>query len=345
MNLTERDLRDKYEKIKTNLNLDGTIWEDIDVELLLLAFTHSSGEKYIPQSISDDQYNKYASNNYEWFEFIGDAVLEMIITTIMTEIESVEILRNAHLFRQELVRNLTLYCYMTRRGLCKEIIKDPKVKYEYKMCADMFEALMGIFYWWGYYIKGMGYTVLEDIREWMTQNWYLQESLDSLLKSGKVVCGVDDKGYEDWSDWSICDSSDTSKQSYRIKRCIDSLNCNDDITEFRSCSSIPNISSNISTNSIKHTQKPINQKSGKQSSMSSPQKTFLSTTSYSKLDEQQKIDLIQEVIRLTLSNSSLPLRARNKLLKSSLELQKYPTTYNDTRSYIYPIIKSLYHSN
>src|SRR3989338_5149770 len=236
MNLTERDLRDKYEKIKTNLNLDGTIWEDIDVELLLLAFTHSSGEKYIPQSISDDQYNKYASNNYEWFEFIGDAVLEMIITTIMTEIESVEILRNAHLFRQELVRNLTLYCYMTRRGLCKEIIKDPKVKYEYKMCADMFEALMGIFYWWGYYIKGMGYTVLEDIREWMTQNWYLQESLDSLLKSG-------------------------------------------------------------------------------------------------------------EVIRLTLSNSSLPLRARNKLLKSSLELQKYPTTYNDTRSYIYPIIKSLYHSN
>src|SRR3989338_10901256 len=144
MNITGRDLEDKYERIMDSLNLYDSIWEDIDINLLLLAFIHPSGEKYIPESMRKKQYDKYLCNNYEWFEFVGDGILEIIVTTIVTEIQDVDILKNANIYKEELVKNITLYCYMIRRGLCKEIIMDPEKKYKYKMCADIFEALIGI---------------------------------------------------------------------------------------------------------------------------------------------------------------------------------------------------------
>src|SRR3989338_2725181 len=91
MNITGRDLEDKYERIMDSLNLYDSIWEDIDINLLLLAFIHPSGEKYIPESMRKKQYDKYLCNNYEWFEFVGDGILEIIVTTIVTEIQDVDI--------------------------------------------------------------------------------------------------------------------------------------------------------------------------------------------------------------------------------------------------------------
>ena len=108
MALSTVQLEDKHLRLMTSLGLYGTIWEDIDPNLLLLAFIHRSGVDMIPPEIQELQESQYLTIDYEWHEFIGDAVIEMIVTTIATELHSVEILSNAHLLRQEIVRNLTL---------------------------------------------------------------------------------------------------------------------------------------------------------------------------------------------------------------------------------------------
>ncbi len=122
---------------------------------------------------------------------------------------------------------------MVRRGLCREIIYDPSVAYDYKMCADMFEAIIGVLYWWGYYIKGLGYEVIHIIRRWLTENWFLQETVMNLLDGKGTGCGVTQQGGGEWSEWSTCPSA-TGDQK-RTAPCLDNLNCRADAVEVKAC--------------------------------------------------------------------------------------------------------------
>lgn len=261
MVLSTSSLEEKHLRLMTALNLEDTIWKEIDPSLLLLAFTHRSGVDQIPLEIQQYQEENYLANDYEWHEFIGDAVLEMIITTIMTELQEIQFLRNAHRFRQEIVRNLTLYCYMVRRGLCREIIIDPSFNYDYKICADSLEALIGVLYWWGYYHQGMGYAVFNQIRSWLVQSWYLQETIINLLDGKGTGCGVNDKGYGEWTEWTQCQAGVPGEQQ-RVAPCLDPRNCTGDLVEKKKCpiqlrptapSFIPTTTPTIPTNPLPET--------------------------------------------------------------------------------------------
>ena len=53
-----------------------------------------------------------------------------------------------------------------------------------KMCADIFEAIIGALYWWGYYVKGMGYGVIGHIKKWILDNPFFEEA----IRTGKTFC-------------------------------------------------------------------------------------------------------------------------------------------------------------
>ena len=235
--LTVEQLQEKYDRLRIKLGLEGTIWADIDPDLLLLAFIHRSAVDQIPDEILDRMEDKYVATDYEWHEFIGDGVLKMLGTTLVTELGSIEYLSQAHVFRQELDRNTTLYCYMNQKGLCSEIIKDQGEKFGYKMCADMLEAVFGVLYWWGYYVKGLGYGVLQPVRDWYLKTWPVRESLDQLFDGGKVRCGISESGHGPFTEWSPCDG--VAQEQYRTAPCIDPMNCQGPLNETRPCPVVP----------------------------------------------------------------------------------------------------------
>jgi dsRNA-specific ribonuclease len=179
----EETLVEKAQRIKKFLKLQE-YGIDIDDDLLLLAFVSRAGRKLLPIAFRKEINRKYQTDDYEWYEFIGDAVLELLITTIFTEIGSIGTHGMASVFRMKLVENKTLDCYMKCKDLCKEsigIVND-------KTCADIFEAIIGVIYYHLYYIKGLGYESLNIMRRWLKDYWYIQESLDSLLQYGKTDC-------------------------------------------------------------------------------------------------------------------------------------------------------------
>ncbi len=73
---------------------------------------------------------------------------------------------------------------MNKKGLCKKIIKID-TKFDGKICADVFEAILGVIYYWGFYIKGLKYCVLDDIKHWLVDNWHIQETIINLLEYGE----------------------------------------------------------------------------------------------------------------------------------------------------------------
>lgn len=157
---------------------------DIDRDLLSLAFV-SKG--YITNnSLLDRLDMKYNSTDYEWLEFIGDSVLEMIMTTIVTEIAGTSSLSEAHHIRQEVVKNLTLNCLMSKKRLCKYILS--RSKGNIKICADSFEAITGAIYYHLYYHQGLGYSSLDIIKRWLIDTWDLISILESIMDTGRTGC-------------------------------------------------------------------------------------------------------------------------------------------------------------
>lgn len=181
----------KVDNIKKILNLNNTTWKDIDPYLLLLAFTHSSGVQKIPQYIRNYQNDEYGFLNYDFYEVSGDRVLDMVIINILMQLKYIETVGDIVYIKEEVVRNSTLYCYMSKKGLCSEIIKSGEGMAS-KICSDVFEAILGVLYHWGYYIKGMKYNVLEEIQKWLMDNWNVQETIINLLDYGETLCGTTD---------------------------------------------------------------------------------------------------------------------------------------------------------
>ncbi len=85
------------------LKLDKSIWRDIDPYLFILAFTHKSGKSLIPTSIRKIQEDEYVSNDYEFFELLGDRVLDMIVINIIMQLRHIETVGDATYVKQEVV--------------------------------------------------------------------------------------------------------------------------------------------------------------------------------------------------------------------------------------------------
>jgi len=229
---------DKIVKIRERLNLNQGFWTRLPDNLLLLAFIPVESTNLLPLDFRQKVQKEYGHTDYDIFEFMGDAILELIITQLLFEIVSVTTIRNYSVFRQKIVQNLTLYCLMQSKQLCDELItSDPS--YYFKECADVFEAILGVLYYFLYYIEA-NREAFSIIYDWFRRTWNIQSLLDSLLTTGQTNCQIDGR-FGPWSVWSPCSNKCGPGLKQRIRVCnnpspqFGGLPCVGPTNEIQSC--------------------------------------------------------------------------------------------------------------
>ena len=164
--------------VRVLLHLDVTPWRELPDELLSLAFRQSSAR--MGRRERSHLLQQYGSYHLEDFEVLGDAVLEMVVTEMLFYRISGPGIMSKN--REELVRNTTLYCFMERGGLCPYITGRGKMTV--KDCADVFEAVIGVMYFW--MSQQTGRDALVEVGRYLRQWWYTYEMLEQVLEGGKV---------------------------------------------------------------------------------------------------------------------------------------------------------------
>lgn len=130
----------------------------------------------------------YGEWNYERYEFVGDAVLKMILTDHIY-MENKNKQENAYDLatkRKDLENNKIQACYMEQfENACLHIIKDVDIAVNFKDCADVFEAIIGMIYIYLRTKKKMKYECMEIIQDWLTNNINIYEK--NILCNNKQV--------------------------------------------------------------------------------------------------------------------------------------------------------------
>jgi hypothetical protein len=157
------------EALRQRVHLDMMPWNELPDELLALAFRQPS---LVPR--------KAERLHLEDFEQYGDAVLELVITEVLFHRVSGPGVMSR--LREELVRNTTLYSFMAKEGLCQYIQGHGQLTG--KDCADVFEALVGVLYFW---IAGRGEgDALVHVGKYLRQWWYTDAVLQKVLAGQSI---------------------------------------------------------------------------------------------------------------------------------------------------------------
>ena len=172
--------KQRASKLRVALNLDAGIWKHFPDELLLSAFVPRSNNA--PQALRDALKYEYGTKDNEVDEFLGDAVLELLVTEAVLAIEGVNEGTGTKL-RQEIVQNVTLDCFMRGKDLCDRIYTTHFGK---KTCANTFEALIGALWYW---IRSEQIpNAYEEMKRWFIATWRVDEIVQKLKASGSVDC-------------------------------------------------------------------------------------------------------------------------------------------------------------
>src|SRR5436305_10357953 len=131
-------LIDKYAELKN-------IYDD----LLILALTRSVTNE-LSNSFISQQKILYGSENNQRLEFLGDAILELIVSDLLFNNFIITSPGELTSIRSKLVRNVSLACFMNNKQLCELIISPHPIFSNTKYCADLFESIVGAIY---YYLK------------------------------------------------------------------------------------------------------------------------------------------------------------------------------------------------
>lgn len=179
-----------------NINIDklkSTIFNyplltDIDEDLILLAITEPN--KYITNPLKNNLMLKYKDINNDRLEFLGDAVLELLISDLLYN-KNIKSVGDMSKIRSVIVRNVSLICLMNDRNLCdiSTVIN--------KSCADLFEALIG-----AAYIHYNLYDNINPIKEmigWMINIWNIDFIIDDIIlnPNDENICDAIQRSYND----------------------------------------------------------------------------------------------------------------------------------------------------
>jgi len=138
---TDRDLKPEYERrIK---ELEGIIGTDIDNPFIYIrALRHRS-------ILADDNYS--STDSYERLEFLGDAVLDLIVTEVIFDLFPEKNEGFLTKLRAKLVKGDTLAMYARNLNLSElmllgERVQGQGIEKSKSVLADVFEALVGALY-------------------------------------------------------------------------------------------------------------------------------------------------------------------------------------------------------
>ncbi len=140
---------------------------NIPDDLLLLALSKLPRDKSL--------ITKYGSSDYNRLEFLGDAVLDLIVADVLFHNFSITTSKELSIMRSKMVQNISLTCLSEHKGLCDLIIP---YRHGDKDCADVFEALIGAIY---YYLKPTYNNPLEFILYWLNKEFNFSAIIDYLL--------------------------------------------------------------------------------------------------------------------------------------------------------------------
>lgn len=137
------------EEIRSRLNLNQGVFRNLPSDLLALAFI----PEYPPAGLVDNDFlnelqRRYGYRNYEIFEFFGDSVLDFIVVKMITEYPQITSSGFGSRIKSSIVNNKNLSCLLKEKSLCQYALAKPPANKPYKPCADIFEAIIGILYFW-----------------------------------------------------------------------------------------------------------------------------------------------------------------------------------------------------
>ena len=124
------------DEIRSRLYLTDSIFDDMDPFLLHVSTTPSTKDS--SNNIREYLKLAYGSSDYERLEFLGDRVLDLVVTNILFKNFNLQP-RELTNHKSNVVRNTTLNCFGKTIRLC-----DPDERS--KTCADLVEALIGAVY-------------------------------------------------------------------------------------------------------------------------------------------------------------------------------------------------------
>jgi len=170
----------RADALREILNLDNGIWKEMPDELILAPFIHENS--VIPATLRKTLKDEYKIKDNQTLEFLGDAVIQLISTEAIMNIPGTNQKIGTEL-RSSFVKNRSLECYMRSKDvlgndLCAEIY--PPTINE-KACADTFEAIVGVLYYWLYSIRETEYTY-DLVRDWFYATWNFEELVEEAVK-------------------------------------------------------------------------------------------------------------------------------------------------------------------
>lgn len=163
-------------KIRQQLLLQHSPYDQIPDQVLLTIFQPTSRLEHILTT-------NYQLPNTEALEYLGDSVLDLIVNINLISL-NVTSPGNLTRYRDTLVKNQSLQCYMNSKNLCQFVNRNSP-----KACADVFEILVGTVYW--YLAKKLNLTNAIDLVElWLDQAWKLKFIITNLVKNNKLFCYI-----------------------------------------------------------------------------------------------------------------------------------------------------------
>lgn len=167
--------------VREKLELNREPWLELDDDLLRLAFTRTGKVA--------ETLDKYGLKDAEELEWLGDSIVELIVTLDLFEKIVINRKKDAYTqlsnYRSTLVRNTNLYCYMKDRDLCQHLILCTDRELKVKDCADAFESIIGVLYFHLVYIKNDPAPFLK-IHQWYNRHFNLADQINQLIKYKKT---------------------------------------------------------------------------------------------------------------------------------------------------------------
>jgi dsRNA-specific ribonuclease len=185
--------------IRESFGLNQYPFQDMDDNLILLAFTPRCGGNMTSRNTQRITQNTYGACNFETLEFYGDRILYDVMTGIFYGIFG---LTNTPQFLTKLMsymtRNRTLTDIMLNKGACKYLRTGTYTIREdrsfHNICADAFEALIGALY---VHLNQLGLNHVTYITEWLLRNtdtsFLLREYLNSVGMDNTLVYNAVDR--------------------------------------------------------------------------------------------------------------------------------------------------------
>jgi dsRNA-specific ribonuclease len=151
---------------------------DINNQLLIMALN----PKDISPSTKKLLVNEYNDFSYQRLEFLGDAVLDLVIASLLYDYDVLKTPGDLTIIKSKIVNNKSLACFV------KKICPFPL-----KRCADLFETLIAIVY---LHTK----RNLFFVERWLVEQWNILNIIDYMLLHP--------------DQFDVCDAIDLANQEY-----------------------------------------------------------------------------------------------------------------------------------